>query len=149
MQSIVLNGTILILKSWYMKCDFTNFLHFLCILERCALCSIFCVKENKVGSNDRKHIYRNGTMAQVKIFGLLTVNFWSLRVQYLFRVVEGISKIKQRKMFNENVEFLQHSKDFVLSSHIVGLPKVLTSMLSHDNPVNSTLHHLMKREAGE
>lgn len=52
-------------------------------------------------------------------------------------------------MFNENVEFLQHSKDFVLSSHIVGLPKVLTSMLSHDNPVNSTLHHLMKREAGE
>ena len=64
--------------------------------------------------------------------------------------ISGGGNIKNlKKMFNENVEFLQHSKDFVLSSHIVGLPKVLTSMLSHDNPVNSTLHHLMKREAGE
>ena len=53
-------------------------------------------------------------------------------------------------MYRENVEFLQNSKNLVLSSHIVGLPKVLTSMLSHELPnTNSTFQHLIKREAGE
>ena len=52
-------------------------------------------------------------------------------------------------MYNEDVQFLQQSKSLVFSSHIVGLPRVLTSILSHDKPSNSTLHHLIKREEGE
>ena len=52
-------------------------------------------------------------------------------------------------MYSENVEFLQNSKNLILSSHIVGLPKVLTSMLSNELPYNSTFQHLVKREAGE